>query len=108
MALFKTLLASFLLFLLVVDLVDAGTGLEEEEHTLGSNNIAGGDSSQKIDCGAACAGRCRLSSRPNLCKRACGSCCARCNCVPPGTYGNKEQCPCYAKMTTRGNKPKCP
>ncbi|CAA6661577.1 unnamed protein product [Spirodela intermedia] len=37
------------------------------------------------DCARACAGRCRLSSRPNLCKRACGTCCSRCNCVPPGT-----------------------
>ncbi|KAL8556234.1 hypothetical protein ACS0TY_003874 [Phlomoides rotata] len=61
-----------------------------------------------IDCGAACAARCRLSGRPNLCKRACGSCCSKCNCVPPGTYGNYEACSCYAKLTTRANKPKCP
>ncbi|KAL3843395.1 hypothetical protein ACJIZ3_000798 [Penstemon smallii] len=63
---------------------------------------------EKMDCGGACASRCKLSSRPNLCKRACGTCCARCNCVPPGTYGNYEACPCYAKLTTRENKPKCP
>ncbi|KAI3446194.1 hypothetical protein Pfo_002859 [Paulownia fortunei] len=64
--------------------------------------------SPKMDCGGACAARCILSKRPNLCKRACGACCARCNCVPPGTYGNYEACPCYAEMTTRDNKPKCP
>ncbi|MQL68751.1 hypothetical protein Taro_001052 [Colocasia esculenta] len=61
-----------------------------------------------IDCGSACADRCRLSSRPNLCQRACGTCCYRCNCVPPGTYGNKEVCPCYANMKTHGGRPKCP
>ncbi|XP_068640817.1 snakin-2-like [Aristolochia californica] len=105
MALFKALLASLLLFLLAAHLVDARTVLEE--HTLATNE-AGGYPSQKINCGAACAARCRLVSRPNRCLRACGTCCGRCNCVPPGTYGNREQCPCYASLTTRGNKPKCP
>ncbi|XP_068646055.1 snakin-2-like [Aristolochia californica] len=106
MALFKALLVSVLLFLLLaVHLVDARFG--SEEHTLATND-AGDSPPQKINCGTACAARCRLSSRPNLCKRACGTCCAKCNCVPPGTYGNQEQCACYASLTTRGNKPKCP
>ncbi|KDP46750.1 hypothetical protein JCGZ_06538 [Jatropha curcas] len=61
-----------------------------------------------IDCGEACKGRCKLSKRPNLCKRSCGSCCAKCNCVPPGTYGNLEFCPCYASLTTRNHTRKCP
>nr|AEX55233.1 cold-regulated gibberellin-regulated protein 1 LTCOR12 [Allium sativum] len=60
------------------------------------------------NCGGLCAVRCSKSSRPNLCKRACGTCCARCNCVPPGTYGNYNTCPCYATMTTRGGARKCP
>ncbi|XP_022139249.1 gibberellin-regulated protein 11-like [Momordica charantia] len=63
---------------------------------------------QNIDCGGACAMRCKLSSRPNLCKRACGTCCARCSCVPPGTSGGYDACPCYAHITTRGGRPKCP
>ncbi|XVF62185.1 hypothetical protein PTKIN_Ptkin08bG0196700 [Pterospermum kingtungense] len=61
-----------------------------------------------IDCGVACQGRCKLSKRPNLCKRACGSCCSKCNCVPPGTAGNREQCPCYANLTTPKKVHKCP
>ncbi|TYJ34894.1 hypothetical protein E1A91_A05G199400v1 [Gossypium mustelinum] len=56
----------------------------------------------------ACAERCKLSSRPNLCKRACGTCCSRCNCVPPGTYDNYDVCPCYRDMTTHGGRHKCP
>ncbi|KAI3863599.1 hypothetical protein MKX03_031650 [Papaver bracteatum] len=60
------------------------------------------------DCGAACKVRCSLLSRQNLCKRACGTCCARCNCVPSGTSGNHDECACYAAHTTDGGKNKCP
>ncbi|GLT73152.1 hypothetical protein SLA2020_450300 [Shorea laevis] len=91
MAISKVFIASLLISLLLLQFAEAGQ--------------AGGD---KIDCGAACAVRCSKSKRPNLCKRACGTCCARCNCVPPGTYGNFEACQCYATQTTRGGKPKCP
>nr|POF15735.1 snakin-2 [Quercus suber] len=64
---------------------------------------------QEIDCGGLCKQRCSLHSRPNLCNRACGTCCVRCKCVPPGTAGNRELCgTCYTDMTTHGNKTKCP
>ncbi|KAI9086561.1 hypothetical protein K1719_031645 [Acacia pycnantha] len=64
---------------------------------------------QNIDCGGLCEGRCSVHSRPNLCKRACGTCCVRCKCVPPGTSGNRELCgACYTDMTTHGNQTKCP
>ncbi|KAJ4966529.1 hypothetical protein NE237_018378 [Protea cynaroides] len=63
---------------------------------------------KSIDCGSACKARCQLSKRPKLCKRACGTCCLRCQCVPAGTSGNADSCPCYATMTTRNNKLKCP
>ncbi|XP_010256372.1 PREDICTED: gibberellin-regulated protein 9-like [Nelumbo nucifera] len=62
----------------------------------------------KINCHFACSRRCRKASRQKICTRACGTCCMRCNCVPPGTYGNKNACPCYASLRTHGNKPKCP
>ncbi|KAH7848603.1 hypothetical protein Vadar_005053 [Vaccinium darrowii] len=62
-----------------------------------------------MDCGKACDVRCSTTKRPNLCKRACGSCCNRCNCVPPGTWGNYEACPCYANLKNpRTGGRKCP
>ncbi|XP_043712263.1 gibberellin-regulated protein 9-like isoform X3 [Telopea speciosissima] len=62
----------------------------------------------KINCHFACSRRCRKASRKNVCTRACGTCCMRCKCVPPGTYGNTSVCPCYASLTTHGHKLKCP
>ncbi|XP_051150087.1 gibberellin-regulated protein 11-like [Andrographis paniculata] len=61
-----------------------------------------------IDCGKECGRRCSLSSRPKVCVRGCTMCCARCNCVPPGTSGNENICPCYADMTAHGGRKKCP
>ncbi|KAK9216844.1 hypothetical protein WN944_008855 [Citrus x changshan-huyou] len=100
MAISKALIASVLLSLVVFHLVEA-------EHTVNSSKGTGYPK-PSIDCGGACQARCRLSSRPNLCHRACGTCCARCNCVPPGTAGNTEVCPCYANMTTHHGRHKCP
>ncbi|CAK7346212.1 unnamed protein product [Dovyalis caffra] len=71
-------------------------------------NLVESDQAPQIDCASACAARCQLSSRPNLCHRACGTCCARCNCVPPGTSGNYDVCPCYGNMTTHYGRHKCP
>ncbi|XP_015882661.2 gibberellin-regulated protein 11 [Ziziphus jujuba] len=64
---------------------------------------------QELDCGGLCQQRCSVHSRPNLCNRACGTCCVRCKCVPPGTSGNRELCgKCYTEMTTHANRTKCP
>ncbi|KAH6801051.1 Gibberellin-regulated family protein [Perilla frutescens var. hirtella] len=61
------------------------------------------------ECIPLCVVRCKNHSRKNICLRACLTCCGRCKCVPPGQYGNKEKCgKCYAGMTTRGGKLKCP
>ncbi|WVY95149.1 hypothetical protein V8G54_034237 [Vigna mungo] len=51
---------------------------------------------QKINCKYECSRRCSKASKRKRCKRACKSCCHRCHCVPPGTYGNKDLCPCYS------------
>ncbi|KAI6687626.1 hypothetical protein NL676_024454 [Syzygium grande] len=101
MAISKVLIASILLCLLLPSLAEAADQTE-------STKVAGGSYSGKIDCDAACAARCQLASRQRLCHRACGTCCARCSCVPPGTSGNTDVCPCYATMTTHGGRLKCP
>ncbi|EOA33471.1 hypothetical protein CARUB_v10021205mg [Capsella rubella] len=98
MAISKALIASLLISLLVLQLVQAD--LETSQKKDGY--------AKKIDCGGACQARCRLSRRPRLCHRACGTCCSRCNCVPPGTYGNYDKCLCYASLTTHGGRRKCP
>ncbi|XP_024026588.1 gibberellin-regulated protein 1 [Morus notabilis] len=100
MAISKVVILSLLISLLVLNLVEA-------DETV-NGNVAKGSPNGKIDCRGSCAARCRLSSRPRLCNRACGTCCQRCNCVPPGTAGNQEVCPCYANMTTHGGRRKCP
>ncbi|KAF7829573.1 gibberellin-regulated protein 1-like [Senna tora] len=104
MALSKLLVASLLISLLLLHVVDA-------DQTYGfeiQGSVTQGSLLQQIDCKGACGARCRLSSRPRLCQRACGTCCKRCNCVPPGTAGNQQVCPCYANMTTHGGRRKCP
>ncbi|KAE9612755.1 hypothetical protein Lal_00005993 [Lupinus albus] len=61
------------------------------------------------DCIPLCGYRCGLNSRKQVCLRACVTCCERCKCVPPGTYGNRDKCgKCYTDMLTHGNRPKCP
>ncbi|KAL3840220.1 hypothetical protein ACJIZ3_024811 [Penstemon smallii] len=97
-----------LLFCLIISTLLFVSFVQAHE-TVKTNEIIGYSAGeQKIDCGAECTRRCQLSSRPNSCHRACGTCCARCNCVPPGTSGNEDVCPCYANMTTHGGRKKCP
>ncbi|CAI9757477.1 unnamed protein product [Fraxinus pennsylvanica] len=56
----------------------------------------------RLDCGGLCKYRCSQHSRQNLCTRACGTCCVRCKCVPPGTSGNREMCgTCYTREMQR-------
>ncbi|MQL78212.1 hypothetical protein Taro_010636 [Colocasia esculenta] len=115
MALRELLLTGCLLLFLVAVVeisthnlpVDGGDQYQQEQgHREGGRRLVQG---APIDCGEKCAVRCSLHSRPNVCTRACGTCCARCNCVPPGTSGNRELCGnCYANMTTHGNRTKCP
>ncbi|KAM0025722.1 putative gibberellin regulated protein [Helianthus debilis subsp. tardiflorus] len=102
MGIHRAFVASLLISLFVFQLAEA-----LHPNQLGATSFYANPPT-KIDCGKACAARCILSKRPNLCNRACGTCCGRCNCVPPGTSGNYESCDCYAQMTTRGNQKKCP
>ncbi|KAL8130695.1 hypothetical protein V2J09_019850 [Rumex salicifolius] len=93
----KAIMASLLVSLFILNLVHAAVP-----------TVNGYGSGEKIDCRAACVARCRLASRQKMCLRACGTCCGRCQCVPSGTSGNQDVCPCYATMTTHGGRLKCP
>ncbi|KAG6519734.1 cypmaclein-like [Zingiber officinale] len=66
------------------------------------------DGSGNIDCLAECTRRCSKASRHKICMRCCMACCHKCNCVPSGTYGHEDECPCYANMKDSHGKPKCP
>ncbi|KAL9326479.1 hypothetical protein ACSQ67_007124 [Phaseolus vulgaris] len=107
------LMGIFLLVCLAKVSSDVNIEKEENELPFPDNPLIVRDGNrrlmQDIDCGGLCKTRCGVHSRPNLCHRACGTCCVRCKCVPPGTSGNRELCgTCYTDMTTHGNKTKCP
>ncbi|CAN4102078.1 unnamed protein product [Withania somnifera] len=59
-------------------------------------------------CGEACNQRCSATSHKKPCLLYCNKCCEWCQCVPPGTYGNKECCSCYNNWKTKRGGPKCP
>ncbi|KAI3461149.1 hypothetical protein Pfo_017812 [Paulownia fortunei] len=56
----------------------------------------------------SCTDRCSKTSFKKPCMLFCQKCCAKCLCVPPGTYGNKQVCPCYNDWKTKRGGPKCP
>ncbi|KAF6142413.1 hypothetical protein GIB67_033840 [Kingdonia uniflora] len=59
-------------------------------------------------CGLKCKARCATAGMPDRCIKYCGICCLACKCVPSGTYGNKDECPCYRDKLSSKGKPKCP
>lgn len=60
------------------------------------------------DCSPRCTARCSATAYKKPCMFFCQKCCAKCLCVPPGTYGNKQTCPCYNNWKTKRGGPKCP
>ncbi|CAN8291793.1 unnamed protein product [Cochlearia groenlandica] len=60
------------------------------------------------DCPKACDFRCSATSHKKPCLFFCNMCCKKCLCVPSGTYGHKEECPCYNDWHTKEGGPKCP
>ena len=61
-----------------------------------------------VECAPRCEDRCSKTHHKKPCLFYCKYCCAKCLCVPPGTYGNKEVCPCYNDWKTQEGGPKCP
>ncbi|XP_051152821.1 peamaclein-like [Andrographis paniculata] len=59
-------------------------------------------------CDNKCGERCSKAGRMDRCLKYCGICCKKCHCVPPGTSGNKDECPCYRDMKNSKGDPKCP
>ncbi|XP_020107259.1 gibberellin-regulated protein 9-like isoform X1 [Ananas comosus] len=108
----KKLVSWFIVLFLFMQVVAEASlhnfiGLEDDKE--GNATPADGFSRRPIiNCNFACARRCMKASRKNVCARACGTCCIKCQCVPAGTSGNKTMCPCYANLRTHGLKPKCP
>ncbi|WCJ35519.1 Gibberellin-regulated family protein [Euphorbia peplus] len=59
-------------------------------------------------CDSKCEVRCSKAGYKDRCLKYCGICCEKCKCVPSGTYGNKQECPCYRDMKNSKGNPKCP
>ncbi|KNA03687.1 hypothetical protein SOVF_206730 [Spinacia oleracea] len=76
-------------------------------YTLPSYGFTQG-SLQPQECGTRCAYRCSNTQYRKPCLFFCNKCCAKCLCVPTGTYGNKQACPCYNNWKTKRGGPKCP
>ncbi|XP_058772384.1 peamaclein-like [Vicia villosa] len=83
---------------------------------------AGGEGSlHPNECAGACNVRCSATSNKERCLEYCSAtsnkercleycniCCAKCLCVPSGTFGHKEECPCYNNLKNDKGGPKCP
>ncbi|MCL7032281.1 hypothetical protein MKW94_030637 [Papaver nudicaule] len=63
---------------------------------------------QPQQCAGACEVRCSATSHKKPCLLYCNQCCNKCLCVPSGTFGHKEECPCYNNWKTKEGGPKCP
>ncbi|XP_075652107.1 peamaclein-like [Castanea sativa] len=59
-------------------------------------------------CDSKCQVRCSKAGVHDRCLKYCGICCEKCQCVPSGTYGNKDECPCYRDLKNSKGKSKCP
>ncbi|KAK4278013.1 hypothetical protein QN277_015918 [Acacia crassicarpa] len=70
--------------------------------------VYGGSNLRPSDCKPKCNYRCSATSHKKPCMFFCQKCCAKCLCVPSGTYGNKQSCPCYNNWKTQEGGPKCP
>ncbi|XVE59947.1 hypothetical protein DITRI_Ditri05aG0087400 [Diplodiscus trichospermus] len=109
----KTLSNAILCFLLVLVLLGeiqaSGPASQKQQgnHANGMYGVTQG-SLRPQECGPRCTARCSATAYKKPCMFFCQKCCAKCLCVPPGTYGNKQYCPCYNNWKTKRGGPKCP
>ncbi|KAL2933205.1 Gibberellin-regulated protein 8 [Bienertia sinuspersici] len=59
-------------------------------------------------CNSKCSGRCALKGVHSRCMKYCMMCCDKCRCVPSGTSGHLDECPCYRDWKAPNGRPKCP
>uniref|UniRef100_A0A7N0TAJ1 Uncharacterized protein n=1 Tax=Kalanchoe fedtschenkoi TaxID=63787 RepID=A0A7N0TAJ1_KALFE len=97
-----------LLILLVAQNQASSLSMEPASAPQSSHQMYGEGSLQPEDCGPRCTDRCSATAFKKPCLFFCRKCCATCLCVPPGTYGNKQMCPCYNNWKTKRGGPKCP
>ncbi|KAK3118287.1 hypothetical protein QOZ80_9BG0696710 [Eleusine coracana subsp. coracana] len=76
----------------------------------GADNNKGGSNDGKgnlkpSQCAGECDRRCSRTHHRKPCLFFCNKCCAKCLCVPPGYYGNKETCPCYNNWKNKRGGP---
>ncbi|XP_048321411.1 protein GAST1 isoform X2 [Ziziphus jujuba] len=103
---------SFVLLLLLISenqatITEAPTPQPQQSSNHSMHGITEG-SLQPHECSPKCTTRCSKTQYRKPCMFFCQKCCAKCLCVPPGTYGNKQFCPCYNNWKTKRGGPKCP
>nr|AAW83819.1 GASA2-like protein [Pelargonium zonale] len=103
-----------IMFLLLQDNFATSSSITEapspQPHSQSNHTMYGitEGSLQPQECGPRCSERCSNTQYKKPCLFFCNKCCAKCLCVPPGTYGNKQFCPCYNNWKTKRGGPKCP
>ncbi|KAK6235530.1 hypothetical protein QUC31_019265 [Theobroma cacao] len=101
----------FLLMLVLLGEIQASSPASQKQrqgnHANGMYGATQG-SLRPQECGPRCTTRCSATAYKKPCMFFCQKCCAKCLCVPPGTYGNKQYCPCYNNWKTKRGGPKCP
>ncbi|XP_057953468.1 protein GAST1-like [Malania oleifera] len=102
---------AFVLALLATTNQASSAGVTAASQLQQSNRQTSGTTQGSLhpqECQPRCTTRCSATAFKKPCMFFCQKCCAKCLCVPAGTYGNKQSCPCYNNWKTKRGSPKCP
>ncbi|VVA29908.1 PREDICTED: gibberellin-regulated [Prunus dulcis] len=102
------LVCFLLLALLGISMVATQVNAKQETQYHLDSGRYGPGSLKSYQCPSQCTRRCSQTQYHKPCMFFCQKCCAKCLCVPPGSYGNKAVCPCYNNWKTQQGGPKCP